>query len=436
MRQKITGRRLGAGLLVLALGGAFVLSRGWSAAEPKAASPAPGPAPLAVRTAPVDVVDGYLSRRVYSGELRARRRADLAFEVPGRVLEVTVDEGDRVAAGEPLARLENERIEADLATLRAQRDRAAARLTELENGPRRQTVEAARTEVRRLEEELELAIQRHDRRVKLVAGEFVTADELDVTGTAVETSGAALEGARQRLDELEEGTREEAVLQQRAAVAELEARIRRAEVDRDDRVLLAPFPGVVLRRDLDEGAVVDAGRSVLELQEADALEARVGVPVARAADLESGQEVELEVRGETITARVRAVLPRLDGATRTADVVVELASEDARRFVSGEVARLALEEYVEEEGTWIPTSALVRGARGLWAAFALVPDADTEGTWLVERRELEILATTGERALVRGTLRPGDRLAVEGVHRIVPGQRVRPEDLPNAGIER
>ena len=48
----------------------------------------------------------------------------------------------------------------------------------------------------------------------------------------------------------------------------------------------------------------------------------------------------------------------------------------------------------------------------------------------------KILATTGERALVRGTLRPGDRLAVEGVHRIVPGQRVRPEDLPNTGIER
>lgn len=44
---------------------------------------------------------------------------------------------------------------------------------------------------------------------------------------------------------------------------------------------------------------------------------------------------------------------------------------------------------------------------------------------VVERRTVEVVHTEEDRALVRGTVYPGDRIVVDGLHRVVPGQRVR-----------
>jgi len=117
-------------------------------------------------------------------------------------------------------------------------------------------------------------------------------------------------------------------------------------------------------------------------------------------------------------------VPEIDPATRTADVVIALSTEESLRHVAGEVVRLALEEHVEAEGTWVPTAALVPGTRGLWAVYAVVPSEDDPFRTVIERRELEVLHTTGDRALVRGTLRGGEQLVIEGIHRVVPGQQV------------
>ena len=76
---------------------------------------------------------------------------------------------------------------------------------------------------------------------------------------------------------------------------------------------------------------------------------------------------------------------------------------------------------MEAAGFWLPTSALVRSRRGLWAAYAIAP---SEGPPTVERRELELLYTTGDFAFVRGLVQPGERLVRDGVQRLVDGQRV------------
>ena len=395
------------------------------------AGTAPAAAPAAARPLPVVVAEvlpvaGYERQRTFSGELRPRRSADLGFESAGRVRAVFADEGDRVEAGAVLAELEHERAEAELASLRAQLDGARARLQELIAGPREQTIAVARTEVRSLEKELELAIDKRTRRERLVAGEFVTAEEVDIASTEVDTLGASLEAARQRLDELEEGTRAEEIARQRAAVAELASRVARQEVERDDRVLRAPFAGVVTRRDVDEGATVDVGLPVLRLIEDGALEARIGVTVERAAELAEGSTVVLGIRGERVPARVRRLVPELDGPTRTTDVVLALSPEDSHRHFAGEVVRLLLSEWIDAPGAWVPTAALVPGTRGLWAAYVVEPAEDGAGR--IARRELEALHTDGERTLVRGTLRGGERLVTEGVHRVVPGQRVAAAD--------
>ena len=61
---------------------------------------------LSVETLTVEPVSGYEVARTYTGEIAALRTSDLGFERTGQLVEVYVQEGDRVAAGIPIARLD------------------------------------------------------------------------------------------------------------------------------------------------------------------------------------------------------------------------------------------------------------------------------------------------------------------------------------------
>ena len=96
---------------------------------------------------------------------------------------------------------------------------------------------------------------------------------------------------------------------------------------------------------------------------------------------------------------------------------------DARAALPGETVDLDIETEFRAPGFWVATDTLRRSHRGLWAAYALVEDEDS-GELLVERREVEVLYTDGDRALVRGALEPDDLVLASGAHRVVPGMRV------------
>ena len=435
LRQILTKRRWRLGVVAAIAGLALlgILAPSLTSAAPAPSGAASGARALPVAVQPVELLGSYRRTRSYSGELRPRRASELGFETAGRMTALAVDEGSRVAAGDVLAELESERVRARLASLEARRAREEARLDELVRGPRAQVIEAARAETRSLEESLDLAVLLRERRRVLVEDDAASGEALDLASTTVETTAASLEAARARLDELEEGTRAEVVEQQRAILRELDAEIALARVEIDDRRLVAPFDGVVTQRLVDEGVVVDPGQSVLRLIEDGALEARLGLPLEQAARLAVGEDVVLDVRGEPIGARIRALVPEMDGATRTVDAILVLSEEDSRRSIAGDVARLELTEDVEARGTWLPTTALVTGTRGRWAAYAVVPDASPDGSAsrtqsIVERRELDVLHTERDRVFVDGLLSPGELLLIEGAHRVVPGQRVSPAE--------
>ncbi len=81
------------------------------------------------------------------------------------------------------------------------------------------------------------------------------------------------------------------------------------------------------------------------------------------------------------------------------------------------------------EGYWIDTAAVVQAQRGLWECFVIEP-AKTGDFGVATRRSVEILQTEGNRVLVRGAIRDGERVVVSAVHRLSVGQKVRPVDRP------
>lgn len=95
----------------------------------------------------------------------------------------------------------------------------------------------------------------------------------------------------------------------------------------------------------------------------------------------------------------------------------------------GELARVAVATRTPARGFWLPITALTESRRGLWSAYVVEED---DGSLTVGRRELEVIHAESDRAFVRGTLRDGERVVATGLHRLVPGQRIRLGSEPAA----
>ena len=329
---------------------------------------------LRVQIRAAEPSDTYDVDRSFVGRIEAARESELGFELAGLLEKVWAEEGDSVARGERMARLDTERLSARRDELAAAREQALAQL------------ELARSTDARVTEAAEL--------------------------NAVST---------QEWDEARQG------LQTRtAAVQQLEAQIRTIEVEIGKSTLRAPFAGVVSARRVDEGEVLSVGRPVVRLLEAGRLEARLGVAATVAAEIAIDEELPVIVRGQALAGRVKAILPERESSTRTVTVLLELPDNTNAR--SGDLAEIQLTHSVVADGFWLPTSALAESVRGLWSCYVAEPLRDSDSgdgvTHRVARRDVEVLHATTDRVYVRGTLRPGERVITDGVHRVVPGQPV------------
>ena len=409
------------GAIALALGGVYLYSV-ITPAEP----PPPLTAALPVEAVTVEAVSEYTTQRDYTGELVAGRSSTLGFERSGTVVAVLVDEGDRVVAGQPLARLDTRTLAAQRQQLQAQQTATQAQLRELQTGPRPENIATAQATVAEIEQQLALARLQRDRRQDLFARGAISREELDQEVYTTSALENRLAQAQSQLRELQNGTRREQLDAQTAQVSQVAASLRQIEVDLDKSVLRAPFDGVISARSVDEGVVVTGGQAVLALVEAGPLEAKVGVPPAVADTLREGENVTVTVGDRPYPATITALLPELDATSRTVTVVLQVAAAD---LTVGQTVRLSLTATQPAEGIWLPTTALVPSDRGLWSVFVLKaaeaesPTAPTAG-YVVSRREVEVVHTEGDRTLVRGTLQPGEVAITAGTHRLAPGQSV------------
>ncbi|MEM7773872.1 MAG: efflux RND transporter periplasmic adaptor subunit [Cyanobacteria bacterium P01_A01_bin.37] len=382
---------------------------------------------LPVETFTVETVDSYDVARAYTGEIAALRASDLGFEQGGQLVDVYVQEGDRISAGAPLARLDTRNLQTQRLQLNAEKARAIAQLTELTAGPRAEDIAAAAAAVRDLEQQLALEEARQTRRAFLYNEGAISREELDETSFGQGALEARLDQAQSNLEELQNGTRQEQIDAQRALVQQLDARIADLDVTISKSTLNAPYDGIIATRQVDEGTVLSPGQPVLRLVEDAAPEARIGMPTDITNQLRVGTPQTLRLGTETYSATVDSVLPEVDPETRTQMVVFRLESAAISRISPGQTVRVDLMETAPTDGVWLPTGALTQGIRGLWNCYVLIsPEDSTPDVYEVQPQAVEILHQEGDRVLVRGTVQSGDRIVASGTHRLVPGQQVKP----------
>ena len=324
----------------------------------------------------------------------------------------------------------------------ASRPEAAAR--KLETAIVASQTAASRIEIEgvvvgRLEAVLSSRLEAPVAEVRAVPGETVRAGTVLVRLEARETD-AALEGARASLEsakaslalakknrarferlaereaaaavELDRARQDEASAS--AAVASAEAMARRAETDRSQAALAAPFDAVVVEKMVSPGDQAAPGRPLVRLASASGRRVEAAPGEAEAALVKPGDAVEIAIGGRTITGRVAEIVGAVDPATRRRTVRVDLPAGEEPPI--GSFARLLLAGPAEPRLLVSERAVVARG--GLEIAWAVGPDGR------VALRYVRTGGRAGGSVEVRSGLQAGERVVLDPPADLEAGTRV------------
>jgi HlyD family secretion protein len=235
--------------------------------------------------APADGVFG-------SGTVEATE-AHLGFQAAGRLVEVAPREGDRVVAGDLLARLDGAESEARRAQAQSQVAVARAQLAELEAGSRREEIAQARSALTAAGQRVADAERDLARAQQLLAGKAVARETVDKATLALELAQAARNQAAEQVKLVEQGPRRERIESARAAVAQAEAAVHTSDTVLGNLRLEAPFPGVITVRHREPGEILPTGAAVLTLMNPADRWVRIFVPADQLGKVAIGQPASI-----------------------------------------------------------------------------------------------------------------------------------------------
>jgi RND family efflux transporter MFP subunit len=333
-----------------------------------------------------------------SGYVVARRQATVSSKITGKVVEVLIEEGQRVEVNEIVARLDDANAVAQVAQSTAQREQAVASLT------------ATRVA-------FENAVPTFERNKEQFARQIISAQDFDSAKANYDTARTSLAVAAR-------------------AVEVAEASLALAQRNLDDTVVRAPFGGIVTVKAAQEGEMVSpvsAGggftrTGIGTIVDMDSLEVEVDVSENFINRVRPDQDVSVKLNAYPdwdIPARVIAIIPTADRAKATVRVRVALDEKDARILPEMGVRVAFLDDAKEN-----PNSVRVAQRAVVVPRAAVQADGDTGIVYViendtVERRAVRLGATSSAGQVVLSGLDSGARLAVADFSQLVDGTRVR-----------
>ncbi len=262
----------------------------------------------------------------------------VAPQVGGRLIEVAVAEGDRVAAGALVARLDTADTELALRRAEAERDQAVAALKLLEAGARAEDVRQARAqessaqaEVAAAESEREAAtadLQRFEALLKSNSGSRKQRDDAatrrDVAVARVNAAREKARAASETVARLRAGARPEEIAGARARVAAADAQVAVLRKNLADAVLTSPVAGIVTAKLADAGETIAPRTPVVAITDLDHAWANVYVDEPVVPRLRLGQPVALITdAGQRLQGSITFISPKAEFTPRNVQTAAE-----------------------------------------------------------------------------------------------------------------
>jgi RND family efflux transporter MFP subunit len=359
----------------------------------------PSGVPVQVATAQAVVGEGVAGSILdASGYVVARRQATVASKITAKMVELDIEEGDQVKAGQIIAKLDDTNIRAALNQVGAQLEYAKAGLTE--------------TQVN-----LTNAQRDYERQKSLMQGHFVSQAAVDNAQTNVDALRAQLATQRSNVDVAARG-------------------LSVAQRNLDDTVVRAPFSGIVTVKAAQPGEMVSpisAGggftrTGIGTIVDMDSLEIQVDVNENFINRVRPAQQATAKLNAYPdwqIPAHVIAVIPTADRSKGTVTVRIALDQKDARILPEMGVRVSFLDNPGQESGgkiaagVTLPSNA-IQGSGASGSVFVLHGDT-------VERRAIRLGAGNSDTTTVLSGLTAGERVAVGDFTQLKDGAKIRVE---------
>jgi multidrug efflux pump subunit AcrA (membrane-fusion protein) len=439
------GRSAGGRKLLTVLGCWLVLLVGRTAAQPPGELP---PAPVVVAKVvqqPLKLSESFV------GTVMPIRRSTVGSQVAGRVEEFLVEEGDRVQAEQPLARLRAITLKLELKAAEAELALRQAELDELERSKPKE-IEQARARMDSAEAQITFNEKRLKRFQDLYRRQALSDDELQEQQYATEAARKNYAVAKSAWELASSGVWDAKVDQGRARVNMQQELINKLRDEIEQHTIKAPFDGYVTQEHVEVGQWVTEGGAVVELVQIDSVEVVVHVPERYKPNLDLGAtaRVELEaVVGGGWPAKIASIVPQADVRSRSFPVKIRLENEQAQAdtneqaqadtneqtqadtpaptpaFMPGMMARVHLPVGQKEMATMVLKDAVVLSENRPPVVWVIQSDSEQPPKTTAAPVSVELGVAYGDWIEVHGPLQSGQLVVVEGNERIRPTQSLK-----------
>jgi len=345
---------------------------------------------------------------VLAGNIEAVTEAPVLARSSGYVLKRYVDIGDRVQEGQVLAEIEAPELDQQIAQAKATVDQAHSNIEQTQAALEQGRSNAA------------LAKVTADRQQKLFDKDVISRQDNDTA----QMQYAAQQANVQAL--------EKAVNAARGSASAVEANLARLNDLKDYLTVRAPFAGVITVRNIDVGALVNEGSTLLyRIAQTGRLRTYLNVPQADAGNVRVGQHATLEIAGRTgvtFPGEVTRTANSLDPATRTLLVEVQVANA-AGTLMPGMYAQVDLSVPRQDPPLLIPGDTLVVRSDGPQVA-VVGPDGVVHFTRIRLGRDF------GDHLEVLEGLQLGQQLVANPSDVVREGAKVKPVQAPQPAAAR
>jgi RND family efflux transporter MFP subunit len=339
-----------------------------------------------------------LSELDLPGNIEAITEAPILARADGYLERRMVDIGDRVVAGQPVAEIAAPELDEQVRQLKAALQQA------------HEGLDQALANLEQGKANRELARVTADRWAQVVARGGVSKQENDQYQAQYQAQVAGVQSL------------EKAVAAQRSNVAQAEANLAHIDEVQGYRLVKAPFAGAITLRNVDVGALVSAGNTLLfRIAQTGTLRIYVNVPQTNASTIRTGQKARLKVSnlpGREFTGTVVRTANALDPASRTMLVEVQVPNADGA-LLPGMYAQVRLSDARVYAPLVVPGDSLQIGADGTKIAL-LRPDHT------VHFQLIEVGRDYGDKLEVLNGLTEGDTIIPKPGDAVREGVKVEP----------
>ncbi len=332
------------------------------------------------------------------GSIEAVTEAPILARADGYLRRRLVDIGDRVTANQPLAEIEAPELNQQVLQAKANLEQAQAAL------------EQAQANYQQGKSNMELAKITAQRWATLNTKGVVSRQENDQYQAQYQAQVSNLLAL------------EKAISAQRSTIAAADANLSRLRNMQSYMTVRAPFDGVITQRNVDVGALVNAGNTLLyRIAQTAALRTYVNVPQSNAGAIHVGQSAQLTVTnlpGRTFSGAVARTANSLDPATRTLLVELRVPNPDGA-LLPGMYSQVQLNTARDNPPLLIPTDSLIIRSGAPMAAL-VQPDHT------IHLQPLTVGRDFGDRIEVLSGLSPGDTIIPNPTDIAREGRKVDP----------